>query len=268
MKKILLFLSVAILMVATSCNPNPKTEGSGGTDSGVAENFPVAADGDMPSAIFDEIKFITNVDPSSLSSYSDQFKFGPTNMTATFSFANKTEEIVLTMTNKILSDGNYFKAESSYVLPDGQTASSIHERSSASSEGINTYVVNNVKFDNAEEYQQFFNDNRIEDLLKSSSPHSRSTTGAITGSLSAFPISETNYDIGFEADFSGNKTYEKMTFNPAYNETYTVIEIWNETKIINGNFVMTSATVRLTETDGTVSTYALTENQLNRFNAD
>lgn len=267
MKKILLFLSVAILMVATSCNPNPKTEGGGGTDSGIAENSPVTSDGEMPDKIFEEISKIPNIDPSNPPSNSNQFKFGPTNMTTAFSFADKTEDIVLTMTNTVLSDGNYLKTESSYVLPGGRTASVITSKqldiNSENNSTTTKYYIDKEEVTD-EELEQFFTENKITELLESPI-HSRSATGSITGSLSDFQISETNYDIGFEADFSGNKTYEKMTFDPVYNKTYKVVEIWNETEIINGKGVMTSATVRLTETDGTVSTYALTENQLNRL---
>ncbi len=259
MKKIMLFSLIAILLVVTGCNPDVQT-GGGEPETSIAENFPAATDGAMPDTIFNEVISPIMDILSSSSTAQVQMQFSQADMTQKTSWANDTGKIVLTMTSTIISDGLISTTSNEFKLEDGRSISSVVKSIAATNNSVDqSYYIDGEKVDLAD-YSSFYA-TYIDSLLRECVVASNSATGLLKGTLNNISIEGSPYNIECEAQFSGNKTYEKMSFSPEYHN-YTDIEIWNESKIENGAAEYLSAIVRLTSKDETVSTYALTEEQL------
>lgn len=235
------------------------SDGGGESETGLAENFPVASDGEMPSDTFNDVISPIVYLMASTSSADINMQLSQADITNETSWA-MNGEIMLTMTSRTTTDGNTFISENAYELADGHTAA-IYSEASAGPGGASysSYFIDGKSVPKTA-YDDFFKN--IDTLLQDCTMATNTTRGSIKGNLDDYSIGGTPYDISCEAQFSGNKTYEKLSFNPEYNNEYTEIEIWNESKIENKKAEYLSAIVRLTSKDGTVSTYALTEEQL------
>ncbi len=186
-------------------------------------------------------------------------------MTQKTSWADETGKIVLTMTSTIISDGLTSTTSNEFKLEDGRSISSVAKSIAA----INNSVDQSYYIDGKEveltEYSSFYA-TYIEGLLRKYVVVSNSATGLLKGTLINISIEGSPYIIEGEAQFFGNKTYEKLLFTSEFHD-YTDIEFWNESKIENGSAEYLSAIVRLTSKDGTVSTYALTDEQIKSINS-
>ncbi len=251
MRKSAIFILLFVLVFA-SCDGNINTSSN--------TNAPDPADGAMPSEAFDSVMPILEVDWNDSAS-NMQIEYMKSDVY--FDYIDSNGDIVLTTIVHSIQENESIKSECTYEkIENGLTVLILSNIQNSGEEP--QYFINNSEVTEAEYNEKFSGD--IQPIVNSEGLYqivSSSPNMIIRGTLAGVLISGKQYDIKGEGVAEDDSVYEKMTFNPPYDDSISTFEDWTTSDRETGDVV--TAIVRITggEYEGT---YYLATEQIEQLN--